>query len=49
MKKELKFSDGLRRSLEGSNKKYPLHNYLHQKNELARTQVILCNILGWLR
>ncbi|MFP2827558.1 hypothetical protein ACLETV_24195, partial [Citrobacter braakii] len=44
MKKELKFSDGLRRSLEGSNKKYPLHNYLQQKSELARTQEILRNI-----
>ena len=44
MKKELKFSDGLRRSLEGSNKKYPLHNYLQQKNELSRTQEILRNI-----
>ncbi|MFS6817444.1 putative type VI secretion system effector [Citrobacter meridianamericanus] len=44
MEKELKFSDGLRRSLEGSNKKYPLHNYLQQKSELARTQEILRNI-----
>ena len=44
MKKELKFSDGLRRGLEGSNKKYPLHNYLQQKSELARTQEILRNI-----
>ena len=44
MKKDLKFSDGLRRSLEGSNKKYPLHNYLQQKSELARTQEILRNI-----
>ena len=44
MIKELKFSDGLRRSLEGSNKKYPLHNYLQQKSELARTQEILRNI-----
>ena len=44
MKKELKFSDGLRRSLESSNKKYPLHNYLQQKSELARTQEILRNI-----
>ena len=44
MKKELKFSDGLRRGLEGSNKKYPLHNYQQQKSELARTQEILRNI-----
>ncbi len=44
MEKELKFSDGLRRSLEGSNKKYPLHNYLQQKSELARTQEILRTI-----
>ncbi|HEF0064887.1 TPA: hypothetical protein R8G75_004739, partial [Citrobacter pasteurii] len=35
---------GLRRSLEGSNKKYPLHNYLQQKSELVRTQEILRNI-----
>ena len=44
MKTELKFSGGLRRSREGSNKKYPLHNYLQEKSELARTQEILRDI-----